>query len=130
MIPPSAKKVFSGVVFDVYHWPQKMFDGTVATFEALRRRDACNVVVVTDDTRILYLRQRQPHRMELFGCLPGGGIEEWESPLEGAKRELLEETGFAASEWEVWKVFRPSARIDWMVHTFIVRGARKVSDTH
>ena len=38
-IPINAKKVFQGIIFDVYQWEQKLFDGTVATFEKLKRPD-------------------------------------------------------------------------------------------
>ena len=36
---------------------------------------------------------------------PGGGLDENESPLEGAKRELLEETGLIADELELFKIY-------------------------
>jgi hypothetical protein len=29
--PASAKKVFEGVLYDVYQWPQKLYDGSTAT---------------------------------------------------------------------------------------------------
>ncbi len=36
-IPPNAKRVFKGIIFDVYQWQQKMFDGSKETFEMLKR---------------------------------------------------------------------------------------------
>ena len=52
-------------------------------------------LVVLDSTRVLLtLRKYEPHRGEW--CLPGGFLEWGESPEEGAKRELLEETGITA----------------------------------
>ena len=38
-IPANAKKVFHGVIFDVYQWEQEMFDGTKEIFEKLKRPD-------------------------------------------------------------------------------------------
>ncbi len=52
-IPEHAKKVFSGVIFDVYHWEQEMFDGSRATFEKVKRADTVGVYGVLDDGRIL-----------------------------------------------------------------------------
>ncbi|MFZ2149837.1 MAG: hypothetical protein WAV15_01615 [Minisyncoccia bacterium] len=31
-IPPDAKRVFRGVVFDVYHWEQELYDGARTIF--------------------------------------------------------------------------------------------------
>ncbi len=45
-IPTHAHKVFSGVIFDIYQWDQELFNGKVATFEALRRSSTVMVVAV------------------------------------------------------------------------------------
>ena len=39
LIPPEADRVFRGEIYEVYQWPQKMPDGSVETFEMLRRPD-------------------------------------------------------------------------------------------
>lgn len=41
-IPPNAQRVFSGKIFDVYQWPQPLFDGSIATFEVAKRLDFQN----------------------------------------------------------------------------------------
>ena len=46
-MPEHAKKVFSGVMFDVYQWEQEMYDGSTATFEKLTRPDTAQVIPVT-----------------------------------------------------------------------------------
>ena len=35
-VPKQAKRVFKGVIFDVYQWEQEMFDGTKEIFEKLK----------------------------------------------------------------------------------------------
>lgn len=35
-IPDHAKCVFKGVIFDVYQWEQKLYNGTTTTFEKLK----------------------------------------------------------------------------------------------
>lgn len=35
-IPKEAKKVFSRIIFDVYHWQLKMHDSLMGTFEMLK----------------------------------------------------------------------------------------------
>lgn len=119
MIPENAKKVFSGVLFDVYQWPQKMFDGTTETFERLKRQDTAEIIAVKDG-KIMLEEQEQPGK-PLFLCLPGGRIEYDEEPLPGAKRELLEESGFGSNNWSLYSTVQPLHKIDWRIHVFIAR---------
>lgn len=46
LLPKEAKKVFSGVISEVYQWPQELFDGTTATFEMIKRPDTVKIVAV------------------------------------------------------------------------------------
>jgi 8-oxo-dGTP diphosphatase len=57
---------------------------------------AVALVVLNDDKVLLTLRSIDPHHGEW--CLPGGFIEWGESPEEGARRELLEETAITAGK--------------------------------
>jgi hypothetical protein len=45
-IPSHAHKVFSGVIFDVYQWDQELFNGKIATFEAIQRPSTVIVIPV------------------------------------------------------------------------------------
>jgi 8-oxo-dGTP pyrophosphatase MutT (NUDIX family) len=126
-IPKDAKKVFSGVLFDVYQWEQKQFDGTYKTFEKLSRPDNVTIFPVLDDGKILLSEQNQPGRINGFIDGFGGKVEEGENALDAAKRELLEESGYEASKYILWKTFQPATKIDWVVYIFIVKGLKKVS---
>lgn len=125
---PGAKKVFSGVVFDIYQWKQKMYDGSFATFEKLKRPDTVNVIPVTDDNKIIILRQSQPGFKKSIFSIAGGRIDKGEKPLEAAKRELLEETGHKAKKWELWYSYQPHVKMDYAIYTFIARGCEKVAN--
>lgn len=48
-IPSEATKVFDGVIFDVYQWQQKMFDGSIETFEMLKRVSTVGIIAIKDD---------------------------------------------------------------------------------
>lgn len=58
------------------------------------------VVASTPDGRVVMERgyKHGPGREVL--CLPAGLLHQAETPLEGARRELLEETGYASDEWQ------------------------------
>ncbi len=127
-LPNNAKKVFSGVIFDVYQWEQKMYDGTTEMFERLDRPDTVDVLATTKEGKIIIQRQSQPDRDEAFLCLIGGRVEKGEDPLEAAKRETLEETGYTSSEWEFLLSYQPTSKIRWEMFVYIARQCEKTSD--
>ncbi len=126
-IPKNAKRVFKGVIFDVYQWQQKLFDGTFKTFEKIKRQDTVNVIPITEDGKIVLCEQEQPGSETFVGAL-GGGIDNNENPLETAKRELLEETGYEAKEFILWDSVQFIDKMDWAIYTFIAKGCKRVSN--
>ena len=126
-IPDNAKKVFGGVLFDVYQWEQELFDGTKTLFEKLKRPDTVVVFPVLDEGKIILTEQEQPGKEPFIGAT-GGRVDKGEDILEAAKRELLEESGYEASEFILWDAQHPTSKIDWVVYTFIAKGLKKVAD--
>jgi ADP-ribose pyrophosphatase len=62
--------------------------------------------------------------------IPGGAIDPNDKdPRSAAQRELLEETGFTAGEWEYLGYVTPNPAIQSnRCHTFLARGAVRVAD--
>lgn len=128
-IPENAKVVYKGVVFDVYQWEQKMYDNTVQTFEKVKQRDTVVVFPVLDNGDILLTEQTQPGR-DFFIDASSGRVDEGEDILDAAKRELLEETGYIADEFILWKAQQPFAKTEYVIYNFIAKGCKKVDDQH
>jgi ADP-ribose pyrophosphatase len=126
-IPEDAKLVFRGVIFDVYQWEQELYDGSKATFEKLKRPDTVIVFPVTEEKKVILTEQEQPNRAP-FTTGAAGRVEEGEEPLECAKRELLEETGYEAKEWVLLDQVQPVNKIEWTVHIYVAKGCMKVSE--
>jgi 8-oxo-dGTP pyrophosphatase MutT (NUDIX family) len=86
------------------------------------------VLAVTENDEVVLVRQ---YRHGIAGEsleLPAGVIEAGEDPLHAAKRELLEETGYAAERWESIAVFAPEpSRHATRAHFFCALGARPVA---
>ncbi len=125
-LPPEAKLVFKGQIFEVYQWQQEMFDGSFETFEMLKRVSTVEVIA-TSGEKIFMSHQSQPTKHNYYSLF-GGRAEEGEEPLESAKRELLEESGLVSDNWELYKVYEPMHKIDWQIFTFIAKDCRKVAD--
>ncbi len=126
-IPTDAKRVFKGVIFDVYQWEQEMFDGTKTTFEKLKRPDTVVVFGILPDGKIILTEQEQPGKIPFIGAT-GGRVDEGEDILAAAKRELLEESGYEAEEFTLWDAQHPVSKVDWVVYTFIAKGLKKVAE--
>lgn len=97
-----------------------MYDGTTVTFERLKRPDTAQVIATVGD-KILLLTQEQPDSSAPFPSLPGGRFDEGEDALTAAKRELLEETGYASEDWTLLRENDPVGKMEWTVYTFIAR---------
>lgn len=125
-IPDNAEKVFQGVIFDVYQWQQKMFDGSYRTFEFLKRKHAAVAFCVFEDKTILINEEEQPGKPS-FISLPGGGADAYdEEPLDVIKRELKEETGYVASSWKEVHMETNFPKVDWTIHYFVAKDLKKV----
>jgi ADP-ribose pyrophosphatase len=124
-LPKHAKRVFKGILFDVYQWPQKLFDGSTTIFEKIKRPGTVMVLPVTKDKKIILTEQEQPIEGKFLGAL--GGIVDWEEEiLAGAKRELLEESGYKAKTWILWEAVQLINKIEWPTYVFIAKDLVKV----
>lgn len=129
LIPDNAECVFKGIIYDVYHWPQKLFDGSTATFEMLRRADTVSVICIVDD-KIVVLQDEQPHR-GVRASFPGGRVEEADGDIvTAAKREVAEETGYSFKNWKLIKVAQPFTKIEWFIYELVAWECTGRSEPH
>lgn len=122
VIPENAECAYKGDIFEVYRWPQRMFDGSTKMFEMVRRPDSVLVVPITDDGKLMVIREEQPGRMVREMRLPGGRMDvPGETALEAVQRECEEEIGMRFNEWYYLESMQPVRKIDWYVHIFIAK---------
>lgn len=83
-----------------------MHDGE-EPYYSLKLPDYAAVVAITDQQRVLIVRQYRPAVEHDTLELPSGLVDPGETPAETARRELLEETGYQAGEVEVLAGMNP-----------------------
>ena len=92
--------VFDGRLLHVRRDTVRLPDGNTAVREYIRHAGAVVVIPILDNGDLILERQhRYPLRRD-FIELPAGKIDPGEETLACAQRELLEETGYTAREWQ------------------------------
>lgn len=104
----SSKEITKNRLFTVTQDRAKDPDGFEIDRAIVNHRGSAVMMPVDEKKRILLVRQyRLPARQFLWE-LPAGSIDEGEKPLQTAKRELVEETGYRAKKWTKLAEFYPS----------------------
>lgn len=99
------------------------------SFWVIEAPDWINVIALTEDDRVLLLRQYRYGVEEVTLEIPGGMCDAGETPEQAAHRELREETGHACRELIPigWVHPNPAVQTN-RCHTFLARGAFRVGE--
>src|SRR5712672_4876400 len=100
MKPENQTVHFRGRVITVTTGDVLLPDGHRALLEVVHHPGGAAVVALDSQQRVCLLKQYRYVANGWIWELPAGKLEPNEPPLETAKRELIEEAGVSASQWE------------------------------
>jgi 8-oxo-dGTP pyrophosphatase MutT (NUDIX family) len=102
-------------------------NGNFLDANILEFRSWANVVALTTTGEVVLVRQYRHGVEDMLWDFPGGVVEDGEDPMEGAKRELLEETGYATTNLvQVAKLYPNPAFQTNALYCFLALDAEKV----
>ena len=110
-------------------WSISEKTGREHNFYVLEMPEWVNVVAVTPREEIVLIRQFRHGTRTVTLEIPGGMVDPGETPLEAARRELVEETGYGTENWHLLGTVHPNPAIqDNSCYTYLATGAVKISE--
>lgn len=103
------------------------------TFEpvVLEFRSWANVLALTKNNEVVLVKQYRHGVQEDLLEFPGGIVDDGESPLEGIRRELMEETGYSAENLvEVGRIYPNPALQHNTLFCYVATDVEKIGEQH
>jgi ADP-ribose pyrophosphatase len=121
-----SETVYAGAVVQLRVDTLRMSDGSEAKREIVGHPGAVSVAALDDQDRIVMVNQYRHAVRRRLDELPAGLLDvDGEDPLAAAQRELAEEAGLAAEQWDVLlDLYSSPGFSDEAIRVFLARGLR------
>ena len=93
-------QIYRGRVFQLVRENVTLENGVSADLDYIEHPGAAAIVPLADSGEVVLVRQYRHALKRFIWEIPAGTLDPGESGLECARRELAEETGYAAAEWQ------------------------------
>lgn len=132
----ASRRVYEGRVLNLDIDRVQFPDGSDGELEVIRHPGASAVVPLLDDPsvadpRIVLVRQYRYAASGFLYEIPAGRLEQGESPMDCARRELEEETGYRAANMELLvSILTTPGFTDERIHLFVAWGLKPGLERH
>ena len=117
--------IYDGTIVHLYKDDVCLPDGKRAIREVIRHQGAVCVVAVDSAYNIYLVKQFRYPFLAVTTEIPAGKLDKGEKPLEGAMRELREETGIIADNYRyLGALYTSPAIIDEVIHMYLATGLK------
>lgn len=96
----ASKDIYQGRILNLRVDRVALPDGSESTREIIEHSGAVAIVAIDEDKNVWMVKQYRKAVEEVLMEIPAGTLEKGEEPLACAKRELAEETGLIAENWQ------------------------------
>lgn len=127
----TAQPVYRGKVVDLFLERVPLPNGTTAELEIVRHPGGAAVVAIDNDDHVCLLRQYRHAGGGWLWELPAGRLEPGEPAQATAQRELEEEAGSLAAEWQtLGRIFSSPGVFTEIIHLFLATGLSTTAQRH
>lgn len=125
-----SKEIFSSQFITLKEERLEKSDGKIVSpYYAIERPDVVYIIALTKTGELVLVYQYKNGFKDLVWELPAGFVDERETPIESARRELLEETGYSAEKLVSLGSFSSGLGLARNEnHFFLARNTSKVSE--
>ncbi len=118
----STELIYKARLFELKKVQTRRANGHEFIHDVIFHPGAAVIVPMLSETKFVLIRQYRTAVEDVIWEFPAGTLEKGESPSRCAKREIIEETGFAAKRWTKLGTFYPAPGISTeLMHLFLAR---------
>ena len=115
-----AELIYQSRVFRLCRERTTLPNGVTTTLDLIHHPGSSAVVPLLPDRQVVMLNQYRHSVQQFLWEIPAGTLNPGEDPLEGAKRELMEEAGYRANHFEKLTEILPApGYTDERIHIFL-----------
>jgi ADP-ribose pyrophosphatase len=96
----SKATLYEGRVFKLLRENVTLNNGVTVDLDVIHHPGASAMIPISDNDNVILIKQYRHAIGDFIWEIPAGTLDLNETPLECAKRELIEETGFSANTWQ------------------------------